>query len=73
MNVEEPDSRARGAALLLAHCEAMSRLVDEPRPAPFGRVAAELGPELARHLVDALAGTKPMRTAPSWVPRRAVA
>jgi hypothetical protein len=54
----------RGAALLLEHCAALAQLTAEPRPPAGERLAAELGPELARRLVDALAGQRPMRCGP---------
>jgi hypothetical protein len=44
----------RGASRLLAHCARLSRSGDD-RPSARARVEAELGLELARLLVDALA------------------
>jgi hypothetical protein len=56
----------RGPNLLLAHLESMARLVaEEPEPSEPPRVPArerleaELGPELARELVAALARPLP--------------
>lgn len=50
-----PPDGGTGVDLLLQHLTALDRLA-EPRPAPFDRLAAELGTDLARLLVDALAG-----------------
>jgi len=63
----------RGTARLLAHCDAVARLVDEPREDARERLAEALGPELASRLVDALAHTRPLRTTRHWMPRLEVA
>ena len=47
-------NRARGADLLLAHCCLLGRLEDT-RPPVSARLEQELGPELARLLLHALA------------------
>ena len=69
MTLAGRSSQGRGAALLLAHCEAVGRLVDELREDARARLAEALGPELARRLVDVLAHTRPLRTTRPWVPR----
>jgi hypothetical protein len=50
-----PPAQERGAELLLEHCAALARL-DNRRPAPFDRLQALVGTELARLLVHGLAG-----------------
>jgi hypothetical protein len=50
-----PQAQERGAGLLLEHCAALARL-DNRRPAPFDRLEALVGTELARLLVHGLAG-----------------
>jgi hypothetical protein len=63
----------RGAALLLLHCAAIARMTGEPHRAAYDRLADSLGPDLARRLVQALAGEKPMRAAPFWTSQLEVA
>lgn len=50
-----PIDGGRGSDLLLEHCTALTRL-DNVRPPAFDRLEHELGGELARMLVVALAG-----------------
>jgi hypothetical protein len=50
-----PQVTERGAELLLEHCAALARL-DSRRPAPYDRLQALVGTELARLLVHGLAG-----------------
>lgn len=50
-----PQAQERGAELLLEHCAALARL-DNSRPAPFDRLQALVGTDLARLLVHGLAG-----------------
>jgi hypothetical protein len=52
----------RGAELLLEHCVALTRQ-DDLRPSAFLRLEEELGNELARRLVDALAARRRERSA----------
>jgi hypothetical protein len=47
-------SHTRGQELLLEHCAALNKL-HASRPAPFDRLQALVGAELARLLVDGLA------------------
>ena len=53
----DPQAGGRGPRLLLDHCAALTRL-EESRPPAFARLEQELGPELARMLVGALAGRR---------------
>ena len=50
----------RAPALLLEHCDVIDRSA-EPRPPAFLRLEEELGNELARLLVGALAGRQNQR------------
>jgi hypothetical protein len=52
----------RGAALLIEHCTALTRVADERAPA-FTRLEEAVGGELARLLVGALAGRRGHRAA----------
>ncbi len=49
-----PPTGRRGHALLLAHCSAVSRL-EEARPGAFERLEQQVGGDLARLLLNALA------------------
>jgi hypothetical protein len=53
-----PSSGRRGHALLLAHCSAVSRL-EEARPDAFKRLEQQVGGDLARLLLTALAAPGP--------------
>jgi hypothetical protein len=52
----------RGAELLLEHCAALTR-TEDLRPSAFLRLEEELGNDLARLLVDALAVGRGRRAA----------
>ena len=56
-----PINGGRGSDLLLAHCSALTR-VDAIRPPAFRRLEQEVGGDLARLLVVALAGRRSRRT-----------
>jgi hypothetical protein len=73
MGVAARSPQGRGSALLLAHCEVVARLVDEPRSDARERLAEALGAELAQRLVDVLAHARPLRTTRPWMPRLEVA
>lgn len=57
-----PSSGGRGPGLLLAHCFALTRL-DDLEPSAAARLERQIGPELARLLVGALAGRRRERLA----------
>lgn len=63
MNAAAAQSRARhrGAALLLAHCEALDDSPQDPRPKPVELLAERVGGELAELLVSSLARSQPPR------------
>lgn len=46
-------TKGRGASLLLAHCDALTRIDDATR-GPYARLETELGGDLTRLLVGAL-------------------
>jgi hypothetical protein len=56
VNAAPPDETTvlRGAARLLAHCATLAR-PDRERPTARARLESEVGPTLARLLVDGLA------------------
>jgi hypothetical protein len=54
--------RGRGSDLLLQHCAALTR-VDAVRQPAYHRLEEELGGDLARMLVAALAGRRPRQHA----------
>lgn len=54
-------SRHRGAALLIAHCEALEDSPRDPLPKPAERLAERIGGELAELLVSSLARSQPPR------------
>jgi hypothetical protein len=57
-----PPSRAtRGEALIVAHCDRIDRLTRAADSTARTRLELELGDDLARFLVDALAGGDPPR------------
>jgi hypothetical protein len=56
-----PIKRGRGTDLLLAHCDALTR-VEDIGPSALRRLEQELGADLARLLVVALAGRRRRRT-----------
>lgn len=60
MHASTPQITGRGIDLLLDHFAALDRLA-ETRPEPFDRLCDAVGPELARLLVDALAGEHGIR------------
>jgi hypothetical protein len=62
MFAAQPQGRDRGAELLLEHCAALARL-HTARPAPFDRLQALVGTELARLLVVGLAAGPRRRNA----------
>lgn len=63
----------RGETLLLEHLAAARRPAEARRPSAEERLAAELGAVFARRLVRALAGERPLRTAPVRPPSVALA
>jgi hypothetical protein len=62
MIAAQPHVQGRGARLLVEHCAALARL-DHPRRAPFERLQAVVGADLAHLLVHGLASGPPRRLA----------
>ena len=50
-------SRALAAWRLIEHCEALARMMGEPRPSDRARLERKLGSELAARLVAVLAAS----------------
>ena len=61
MSAAAPTTAARGAQLLLAHCAAVN-LGDGGRTPVLDRLREQLGPDLTRLLLVALAGDHRMRS-----------
>jgi hypothetical protein len=62
MFAAQPQVQGRGARLLIEHCAAIAKL-DHPRSAPFERLQALVGHDLAHVLVHGLASGPPRRIA----------
>jgi hypothetical protein len=62
MFAAQPQAQGRGARLLVEHCAALARLAD-PRSAPFERLQAVIGQDLAHLLVHGLASGPSRRVA----------
>jgi hypothetical protein len=62
MFAAQPQAQGRGARLLVEHCAALARL-DHPRSAPYERLQAVVGQDLAHLLVHGLASGPPRRFA----------